>query len=39
LPTQCNRDVLEFHSLEKLEVLGGFEGGAITSDADGLLLH
>jgi hypothetical protein len=39
LPTQCNQEFLKFHPLEKREVRGGFEGGAITSDAGGLLLR
>jgi len=39
LPTQCNREFLEFHPLDKREVRGGFDGGAITSDAGGLLLR
>jgi hypothetical protein len=39
LPTQCNQEFLEFHPLEKREVRGGFDGGAITSDAGGLLLR
>jgi len=39
LPTQCNQEFLEFHPLDKREVRGGFDGGAITSDAGGLLLR
>src|SRR6202167_1547586 len=39
MPTQCNQDFLKFHPLEKREVRGGFDGGAITSDAGGLLLR
>ena len=39
MPTQCNQDFLEFHPLDKREVRGGFDGGAITSDAGGLLLR
>jgi hypothetical protein len=39
LPTQCNQDFLEFHPLDKRAVRGGFDGGAITSDAGGLLLR
>jgi hypothetical protein len=39
LSTQCNQEFLEFHPLEKREVRGGFDGGAITSDAGGLLLR
>jgi len=39
MSTQCNQDSLRFHPLDKREVRGGFEGGAITSDAGGLLLR
>ena len=39
MPTQCNQEFLEFHPLEKREVRGEFNGGAITSDAGGLLLR
>jgi len=39
LPTQCNEEFLKFHPLDKREVRGGFDGGAITSDAGGLLLR
>jgi hypothetical protein len=39
MPTQCNQDFLKFHPLEKREVRGGFDGGAITSDAGVLLLR
>jgi len=39
LPTQCNQEFLEFHPLDKREVRGEFAGGAITSDAGGLLLR
>ena len=39
MPTQCNQEFLKFHPLEKREVRGGFDGGAITSDAGGLLLR
>ena len=39
MPTQCNQEFLEFHPLETREVRGGFDGGAITSDAGGLLLR
>src|ERR1017187_193042 len=37
LPTLCSQEFLKFHPLEKCEVRGGFDGGAITSDAGGLL--
>jgi len=39
LPTQCNQESLEFHPLSGREVRGRFDGGAITSDAGGLLLR
>ena len=39
MPTQCDQEFLEFQPLEKREVRGGFDGGAITSDAGGLLLR
>ena len=39
MPTQCNQEFLKFHPLDKREVRGGFDGGAITSDAGGLLLR
>ena len=39
MPTQCNQEFLEFHPLDKREVRGRFDGGAITTDAGGLLLR
>ena len=39
LPTQCNQECFEFHPLGRREVRGRFDGGAITSDAGGLLLR
>jgi len=39
LPTQCNQESLQFHPLGGREVRGRFDGGAITSDAGGLLLR
>ena len=39
MPTPCNQEFLEFHPLGQREVRGGFDGGAITSDAGGLLLR
>jgi hypothetical protein len=39
LRTQCNQESLEFHPLNQRQVVGRFEGGAITSDAGGLLLR
>lgn len=37
--TQCNQESLKFHPLGKREVRADFGGGAITSDAGGLLLR
>ena len=39
MPTQCNQESFEFHSLNQRQVTGRFDGGAITSDAGGLLLR
>jgi Transposase DDE domain group 1 len=39
LQTQCNQESFEFHSLNQRQVKGRFDGGAITSDAGGLLLR
>jgi hypothetical protein len=39
LHTQCNQESFEFHPLAGREVRGEFDGGAITSDAGGLLLR
>jgi len=38
LLTQCNQESFQFHPLGGREVGGHFDGGAITSDAGGLLL-
>jgi Transposase DDE domain group 1 len=37
--TQCNQKPFQFHPLNRREVRAGFDGGAITSDAGGLLLR
>jgi len=37
--TECNTDRLDFQPLEKRKLVGIFDGGAITSDAGGLLLR
>jgi len=37
--TECNTDRFDFQPLEKRELVGIFDGGAITSDAGGLLLR
>ena len=39
MQTQCNQERFEFHSLNQRQVSGRFDGGAITSDAGGLLLR
>jgi hypothetical protein len=36
--TECNEQQLEFHALGKREVIGKFDGGAISSDGGALLL-
>ena len=36
--TECSADLFGFAAVEGREVVGGFDGGAITSDAGGLLL-
>ena len=37
--TECNQESFRFHPLASREVRGRFDGGAITSDAGGLLLR
>jgi Transposase DDE domain group 1 len=39
MKTECNRKLLEFHPLGRRNIVGRFDGGAITSDAGGLLLR
>jgi hypothetical protein len=39
LQTHCNQECFEFYPLARREVVGRFNGGAITSDAGGLLLR
>jgi len=39
MATECNTATFEFHGLGGREVVGGFCGGDITSDAGGLLLR
>ncbi len=39
MPTQCNQESLQFHPLFRRAVRGQFDGGAITTDAGGLLLR
>ena len=38
MPTECSADLFGFAPVEGREVVAGFDGGAITSDAGGLLL-
>jgi hypothetical protein len=38
MPTQCNRDLFGYEVLEGRRVVAAFDGGAVTSDAGGLLL-
>lgn len=38
MPTQCNSDLFGFAPVDGKRVVAGFDGGAITSDAGGLLL-
>ncbi len=37
--TQCNQEPFEFHPLNQRRVVGRFDGGAMTTDAGGLLLR
>jgi len=39
MTTECNQEPFLFHPLNQREVRGQFDGGAITSDAGGLLLR
>jgi len=39
MKTECNPKQFEFHALGRREVVGGFDGGKITSDGGGLLLR
>src|SRR3979490_1428594 len=38
MPTECSADLFEFAPVEEREVVAGFDGGAISSDAGALLL-
>ena len=38
MPTDCTPDLFGFAAVEGREVVGGFDGGSISSDAGGLLL-
>jgi Transposase DDE domain group 1 len=39
MTTECNQECFQFHPLNQRQVVGRFDGGAITSDAGGLLLR
>ena len=39
MTTECNTNQLEFHGLGRRKVVGGFNGGEISSDGGGLLLR
>ena len=39
MQTECYQESLGFQSLDRREVVGRFDGGAITSDGGGLLLR
>src|SRR5260370_9971180 len=39
MKTECTQEPFAFHPLNQREVRGQFDGGAITSDAGGLLLR
>ena len=39
METECTADQLEFHGLGRRVVVGGFNGGKISSDSGGLLLR
>ena len=39
MTTECNQDCFPFHSLNRREVRGNFDGGTISSDGGGLLLR
>jgi len=39
MKTECSRRTLKFHPLGKRDVVGRFDGGAISSEAGGLLLR
>jgi hypothetical protein len=38
MPTQCSRDLFGYEVVEGRQVVAGFDGGAVTSDAGALLL-
>jgi hypothetical protein len=38
MPTQCSRDLFGYEVVEGRQVVAGFDGGQVTSDAGALLL-
>jgi Transposase DDE domain group 1 len=38
MPTQCSTELFDFPPVERRAVVAGFDGGAVTTDAGGLLL-
>jgi Transposase DDE domain group 1 len=39
MSTKCKQQSFEYHPLNRREVVGRFDGGAITTDGGGLLLR
>jgi hypothetical protein len=39
MPTECNAELFDFAPVGRREVVGSFDGGAMTSDAGALLLR
>ena len=39
MQTECSPTLFEFEPVERRNVVAGFDGGIITSDAGGLLLY
>jgi hypothetical protein len=38
MPTLCNAEQLQFSCIERCQVVAGFDGGTVSSDAGALLL-
>jgi hypothetical protein len=38
MPAQCNAEQLQFSCIERCQVVAGFDGGTVSSDAGALLL-
>jgi hypothetical protein len=38
MPTECSRELFEFARVDSRQVVAGFDGGTMTSDAGALLL-